>query len=162
MQESRIEKIVVSAGVGKLRQRPGFMDRIFPEIESALTKITGQKPSPRIARKSIAGFKLREGDVVGLKVTLRGKRMNDFLKRFTETTLPRIRDFRGIDPKQIDKQGNLTIGIREHIVFPEVNPDEVKFDFGLEVTIVTNVRDPERSYEVLKKFGVPLKSIEEK
>ena len=160
MQEDHLEKIIVSTGLGKMRQRPSFNDRILPEITKDLTSITGQKPAERIARKSIAGFKLREGDLVGLKVTLRGKRMKDFLRRFSEATLPRIRDFKGIDPKQIDKQGNLTIGIREHIVFPEINQDEVKIDFGLEVTLVSSSRDPEGSYELYKKLGIPLRKKE--
>jgi large subunit ribosomal protein L5 len=160
MQSERLEKIVVSTGLGKLRQRQGFKETILPEITKALTDITGQKPSETIARKSIAGFKLREGDVVGLKVTLRGKRKDDFLKKLVETTLPRIRDFRGIDPKQIDGQGNLTMGIREHIVFPEINPDEVKFDFGLEITLVSNIKDKQKSYELFKSLGVPLKEEE--
>ncbi len=162
MQESRLEKIVVSTGLGKMRQRPGFEDKILPEITKELSVITGQKPSQRTARRSIAAFKLRQGDVIGLKVTLRGKRMKDFLRRLVEVTLPRIRDFRGINPAQIDKQGNLTIGIREHIVFPEVNPDEVKTEFGLEVTLVSSSDDIDNSYELFKKLGVPLKDKEEK
>lgn len=160
MQDSHLEKIVVSTGLGKLRQRPGFKDTIVPEIDKALSEITGQKASKTTARKSIAGFKLREGDVVGLKVTLRGKRMNNFLKRLVEVVMPRIRDFRGIDPKQIDTQGNLTIGIREHIVFPEINPDEVKMDFGLEITLVSSGKDKHKSYELFKSLGVPFKKEE--
>ena len=158
MQRQNLEKIVVATGVGKLRQRPDFENNILPVIEKELTAITGQKPSQRTARKSIAGFKIREGEVVGLKVTLRGKRMNDFLKRFIEVVIPRIRDFHGISPKNIDEGGNLTMGVREHIVFPEVNPDEVKFDFGLEITLVPSVRDKDRdkNYDFYKSLGVPL------
>ena len=158
MQRQNLEKIVVATGVGKLRQRPDFENNILPVIERELTAITGQKPSQRTARKSIAGFKIREGEVVGLKVTLRGKRMNDFLKRFIEVVIPRIRDFHGISPKNIDEGGNLTMGVREHIVFPEVNPDEVKFDFGLEITLVPSVRDKDRdkNYDFYKSLGVPL------
>ena len=158
MQSNSLEKIVIATGVGRLRQRANFDDNILPTIEKELAAITGQKPARRTARKSIAGFKIREGDVVGLKVSLRGKRMNDFLKRFVEVVIPRIRDFHGIDPKQIDKEGNLTIGIREHIVFPEVNPDEVKFDFGLEITLVSAMRDRDKGYELFKSMGVPLKN----
>ena len=156
MQSGNLKKIVVSTTVGRLRQRPGFADKILPAISNDLAVITGQKPAPRQARKSIAGFKIREGDIVGLKVTLRGKRMKDFLKRFVEVVLPRVRDFRGIDPKAIDAQGNLTIGIKEHIVFPEVAPDEVKIDFGLEITLVSDTKSKEESYKLFKSLGVPL------
>jgi len=156
MQSGNLEKIVVSTTVGRLSQRPGFADKILPAIAKDLAVITGQKPAPRPARKSIAGFKIREGDIVGLKVTLRGKRMKDFLKKFVEVALPRVRDFRGIDPKAIDAQGNLTIGVREHIVFPEVNPDETKIDFGLEVTLVSSTKNKEESYKLFKSLGVPL------
>jgi len=157
MQNSRLEKIVVSTTVGRLRNKPGFADTVLPTVGNELARITGQKPAERAAKKSIAGFKIRQGDIVGLKVTLRGERMKDFLKRFVEVTLPRVRDFRGIDPKAIDAQGNLTIGVREHIVFPEVNPDETKFDFGLEVTLVSNTKKREESYKLFKSLGVPLK-----
>ena len=156
MQSGNLKKIVVSTTVGRLRQRHGFADKILPAISNDLAVITGQKPAPRQARKSIAGFKLREGDIVGLKVPLRGKRMKDFLKRFVEVVLPRVRDFRGIDPKAIDAQGNLTIGIKEHIVFPEVAPDEVKIDFGLEVTLVSDTKGKEESYKLFKSLGIPL------
>lgn len=157
MQRSHLEKVVVSTGLGRMRQRPGFEEKILPEIVKEMALITGQKPAPRQARKSIAGFKVRAGDVIGLSTTLRGKRMKDFVKRLVEVALPRIRDFRGIDPKRIDEQGNLTIGLREHIVFPEVNPDETKIDFGLEVTLVTSTKDKEESIKLLKELGVPLK-----
>lgn len=160
MQSSNLKKIIVSTSVGRLSQRPGFKDKVLPAIMDDLATITGQKPAPRAARKSIAGFKIRAGDIVGVKVTLRGKRMKDFLKRLVETALPRVRDFRGIDPKQIDSQGNLTIGIREHIVFPEVNPDEVKTDFGLEVTLVSDTKNKEESFRLFKSLGVPLKEID--
>jgi len=161
MQKHNLEKIIVSSGLGKLNAQASFKDKILPQITEDLTNITGQKPVVRLAKKSISGFKIREGDVSGLQVTLRGQRMNDFLKKFVETTLPRIRDFRGIDPKSIDAQGNLTIGIREHIVFPEVNQDEVHRDFGLEITLVSNIKkNREESYEFFKGIGVPLKDME--
>jgi len=158
MQGNSLEKIVIATSVGRLRQRSAFNDNILPTIEKELAVITGQKPAQRGARKSIAGFKIREGDVVGLKVTLRGKRMNDFLKRLVEVVMPRIRDFHGIEPKQIDEGGNLTIGIKEHIVFPEVNQDETKFDFGLEITLVSSMKDKDKGYELFKSLGVPLKN----
>jgi large subunit ribosomal protein L5 len=157
MQGNYLEKIVISTGIGKLKQRPQFEEKILPEIIKEMTIITGQKPAMTQAKKSIAGFKLRIGDVVGLKVTLRGKRMNDFLKRLITVVLPRIRDFRGIDLKKIDDHGNLTIGIREHIVFPEVNPDEVKIDIGLEITLVTYTKNPQKSIEFYRELGLPLK-----
>lgn len=157
MQGNYLEKIIISTGVGKLRQRPQFEEKILPEIIKEMTIITGQKPATTQAKKSIAGFKLRTGDMVGLKVTLRGKRMNDFLRRLVTVVLPRIKDFRGIDPKKVDNQGNLTIGIREHIVFPEVNPDEVKIDIGLEITLVTYTKNPQKSIEFYRELGLPLK-----
>ena len=132
----------------------------MPAIEKDLATITGQKPAASGAKQSIAGFKMRKGDIVGLKVTLRGKRMKNFLTKLIEVVMPRVRDFHGIDPKQIDKGGNLTIGIREHIVFPEVNQDDVKFDFGLEVTLVSNAKNKEEGYELFKSLGVPLKNKE--
>src|SRR3989338_3079508 len=116
MQRKDLEKIVVAVGVGKLRQNAKFENNILPEIIKDLTAITGQKPQPRPAKQSIAGFKLREGNMVGLRVTLRDKRMYDFLGRMVNVALPRVRDFRGINPKQIDNAGNLTIGVREHTV----------------------------------------------
>jgi large subunit ribosomal protein L5 len=154
----KLEKIVVAVGVGRLRQKPQFEEKILPEITHQLALITGQKPAVRQARQSIAGFKLRQGDIVGLQVTLRGRRMKDFLQRLRDAVLPRIRDFRGINPKSIDKSGNLTIGIKEHTVFPEVNPDEVQTDFGLEITLVSKVKNPDEGYRFYKEqLGLPLK-----
>lgn len=157
MRDRRLEKIVVATGVGKLRQRPQFEENLLPEIIKELGLITGQKPMIAKAKKSVAGFKVREGDIVGLKVTLRGQKMRDFLTRFIGFILPRIRDFRGIDPKTIDAQGNLTIPVREHTVFPEINPDEVKIDFGLEITLVSTVKSPEEGLNFYKELGIPLK-----
>ncbi|MDP3991386.1 MAG: 50S ribosomal protein L5 [Candidatus Colwellbacteria bacterium] len=157
MQGHRLEKIVVATGVGRLRQRPRFEEDLLPEIVKELGLITGQKPKITKAKQSVAGFKVREGDIVGLKVTLRGKRMRDFLLRLIGFVLPRIRDFRGLDPKSIDAQGNLTIPIREHIVFPEINSDEVKVDFGLEVTLVTSTKNPGEALTVYQELGLPLK-----
>ncbi len=158
MQGHRLEKIVVATGVGKLRGRPQFEENLLPEIIKELSLITGQKPEITKAKQSVAGFKIREGDIVGLKVTLRGQKMKDFLTRLIGFVLPRIRDFRGIDPKSIDSGGNLTIPIKEHIVFPEINPDEVKIDFGLEVTLVSNAKSAEEGLSFYKELGVPLKT----
>lgn len=157
MRGHRLEKIVIATGVGRLRQRPQFEENLLPEIVKELGLITGQKPMIRKAKKSVAGFKVREGDIVGLKVTLRGQKMKDFLSRLIGFVLPRIRDFRGIDAKSIDAQGNLTIPIREHIVFPEINSDEVKIDFGLEVTLVSSTKSSEDGLNFYKELGVPLK-----
>lgn len=157
MQGHRLEKIIIATGLGSLRARPQFEENLLPEIIKELGLITGQKPRITKAKKSVAGFKVREGDIVGLKVTLRGQRMKDFLTRLIGFVLPRIRDFRGINPKSIDAGGNLTIPIREHIVFPEINPDEVKVDFGLEVTLVSSAKSPEEGLKFYKELGVPLK-----
>ena len=156
MRSKNLEKIVVATGVGKLRQNSQFDSTILPEMIKDLASITGQKPASRPARKSIAGFKLREGNLVGLKITLRGKRMRDFFNRLVNVVLPRVRDFRGIDPKQIDKEGNLTIGFRDHNVFPEISPEDTKHDFGLQVTLVSNVKGMEEAYDFYKEIGVPL------
>lgn len=155
MRSKSLEKIVVATGVGKLRQNSQFDSSILPEITRDLTAITGQKPANRPARKSIAGFKLREGNLVGLKVTLRGKRMNDFLYRMINIALPRVRDFRGINPRQIDREGNLTIGFRDHTVFSEIVSEDVKHDFGFQVTLVSNVKDKDEAFEFFKELGIP-------
>ncbi len=162
MQRKDLEKIVVGVGVGKLRQNAQFEKGILPEIIKDLTAITGQKPQPRPAKKSVAGFKLREGDMVGLKVTLRGKRMRDFLGRMVNIALPRVRDFRGIDPKQIDSAGNLTIGVREHTVFPEISPEDSKFDFGFQVTLVSGAKNKEQARAVFETLGIPFEKEEVK
>ena len=162
MQSKDLEKIVVGIGVGKLRQNAQFENSILPEITKDIAAITGQKPQPRPAKQSIAGFKLREGNMVGLKVTLRGKRMRDFLARMVNVALPRVRDFRGIDPKQIDNAGNLTIGFREHTVFPEISPEESKFDFGFQVTLVSGTKNKEQARAVFDKLNIPFKKEEVK
>ena len=160
MQRKDLEKIVVAVGVGKLHQNAQFENNILPEIIKDLTAITGQKPQPRPAKQSIAGFKLREGNMVGLRVTLRDKRMYDFLGRMVNIALPRVRDFRGINPKQIDNAGNLTIGVREHTVFPEISPEDSKYDFGFEVTFVSGVKDKEKAKAVFEKLGIPFEKEE--
>ena len=162
MQSKDLEKIVVGIGVGKLRQNAQFENSILPEITKDIAAITGQKPQPRPAKQSIAGFKLREGNMVGLKVTLRGKRMRDFLARMVNVALPRVRDFRGIDPKQIDNAGNLTIGFREHTVFPEISPEESKFDFGFQVTLVSGTKNKEQARAIFDKLNIPFEKEEVK
>src|SRR3989344_1954195 len=115
------EKIVINSSFGKLTQMPEFEKKVLPEIATALSIITGQKPQPRPAKKSISGFKIREGMVVGLKTTLRRKKMMQFFDKVNHIVMPRIRDFRGLKLSHIDEHGNLTFGIKEHIVFPEIN-----------------------------------------
>lgn len=153
----KLEKIVVNVGIGKLSQQPNFEDKILPEVIKELSLITGQKPFICKAKKSIAGFKVRAGQIVGLKVTLRRQKMKDFLSRLVNIALPRVRDFKGINLKSIDGKGNLTIGIKEHTVFPEINPETSKVDFGLEISIVSNAKNREEAIELYRELGIPLK-----
>ncbi len=156
MRGFSLEKIVVSTGVGKLRDNSNFVSGMLPEIIEEITLITGQKPALKKIKESIAGFKVREGDIVGLMVTLRGKRMKDFLERLIHITLPRVRDFRGISLKQFDPQGNLTIGLKEHSVFPEINQEKCKVNFGLEVTLVPDTKTKAEGISFLRGLGLPL------
>jgi len=150
----RILKVIVNTGTGNALKN----EKMQEMIAKNLAKITGQKPIFTLAKKAISGFKTRKGMVIGLKVTLRGKRMYDFLDRLIKAALPRIRDFRGIPEKSIDKEGNLTIGIKEHIIFPEIAQEEIKILFGLEITIVTNAKKREEAIELFKLLGFPIKS----
>ncbi len=152
MAVPKIEKVTVNIGVGKIKD-----EKQMKEIERVLTLVTGQKPSPRPAKKAIASFKTRKGQIIGYSVTLRGKRMFDFLGRFVGVALPRGRDFRGILEKSFDGSGNLTIGIREHIVFPEMINEDVKFIFGMEVTITTTAKKKEEGISLLRHMGFPIK-----
>jgi large subunit ribosomal protein L5 len=152
MQGPRITRVVVSSGVGKKRQDPKTIEL----IEDRLAKITGQKSARRAARMSIASFKLREGDTVGLQVTLRGARMYDFLDKLIHIALPRTRDFRGLRPTAIDDMGNMTIGIRENTIFPETGDEMLKDVFGLAITIVTTAKDKEEAEAFLRHLGLPL------
>jgi len=126
-------------------------------VRDSLTKISGQKPVEITARKSISGFKIREGLLVGMKVTLRSQRMYDFLNKLINIVLPRTRDFRGLSIKSIDKSGNLSLGLREHLVFPEIKTEDVQKIHGLEVTITTNAKDKEHGLELFKLLGFPFK-----
>lgn len=148
----RIKKAVINVGVGKFRE-----EKERTEIERSLTLITGQKPAPRPARQAIASFKTRQGLIVGYQVTLRGHRMYDFISRLINVALARTRDFQGIDTSSFGTSGNLTIGIKEHIVFPEMIGEDYRFLFGLEVTIVTSAKSKEEGVELLKLMGFPLK-----
>lgn len=155
---SKIEKVVINSGLGRASQLTHFQEKLLPAIMDEFAQITGQKPAPRGARKSIAGFKLREGSVIGLVATLRGKRMAAFLDKFVKIVLPRVRDFRGIDPKNIDSGGNLTIGIREHIIFPEINAEKSNVNFGLQITIVPQkTLSGEEATAFYKTIGIPFK-----
>jgi large subunit ribosomal protein L5 len=152
MAVPRIKKVVVNCGVGRFREEK---DR--EEIQKFLTLITGQKPAWRPAKKAIASFKTRRGLVVGYKVTLRGKRMWDFISRLINVALPRTRDFKGLEVSSFDSRGNLTIGIKEHIVFPEMVGEDYRFLFGLEITIVTTAKKKEEGVELLRLLGFPIK-----
>lgn len=149
----RILKVTVNSGIGRISKD----EKVQKEISQALALITGQGSVVCKAKKAISAFKTRKGMVVGLKVTLRGKRMYDFLSRLINIALPRTRDFRGLESKSVDKEGNLTIGIKEHIVFPEIASEEVKNIFGLEVTVVTNAKDRGKALELFKLMGFPIK-----
>lgn len=155
----RLQKIVVSVGVGKLRAQQQFDEKALPEIMRELALITGQHPAARRARKSIASFKLREGEVVGLQVTLRHRRMQDFLARVIRIVLPRVKDFRGLAEQSVDEGGNLNIGLREQYVFPEVDIEKSKVHFGVQITCVPNVRDRRRAIDFYRSIGVPLKGF---
>lgn len=151
MQGPRIEKIIVSTGVGKKRDK-----KQLELIENRLGKITGQKPSLRPARMSIASFKVREGDTVGMQVTLRGARMFDFIDKVIHIALPRTRDFRGLTAKSIDNMGNFTIGIKDNTIFPETSEEDLKDVFGLAVTIVTTAKSRPEAEAFLRHLGMPL------
>ena len=153
MQTPRLEKAVVSVGVGKIAKEKGKADL----IADRLAKITGQKAAPRGAKKSIATFKTRIGDRVGYQVTLRGKRMQDFLNRLVHVALPRTKDFKGLSPKAIDEMGNVTLGLKEHTVFPETADEELKDVFGMAVTVVTTAKNKKEALAYLTHLGFPFK-----
>jgi len=149
----RIEKVVINAGIGKTLKDPKLLDNIIEDIK----KITGQAPVKTLAKKSIAGFKIRQNQVVGLLATLRGQRMYDFLEKLIRVVLPRVRDFKGLSKESFDGHGNYSIGIKEQIVFPETLREHIEHSFGLEVNIQTNTNDDNKAYELLKSLGFPFK-----
>ena len=151
MEVPRLEKIVVNMGVGAAVADSKVLDEAVKELES----ITGQKASIRIARKSISNFKLREGMKIGAKVTLRNERMYEFLDRVINIALPRVRDFRGLSDKSFDGRGNYTIGVKEQIIFPEIDIEKITRIMGMDITIVTTAKTDNEAYELLKAFGVP-------
>ncbi len=151
MQVPKLDKIVVNMGIGEAASNPKLIDAAIVE----LAQITGQQPVARAARKSEAGFKLREGQKIGAKVTLRKEKMYEFLDRLISITLPRVRDFEGVSPKGFDGRGNYTLGLREQIVFPEIEIDKVDKIFGLGITIVSTAENDEQGRALLKAFGMP-------
>ncbi|MFA6365096.1 MAG: 50S ribosomal protein L5 [Candidatus Paceibacterota bacterium] len=156
IEKTGLLKIVVNAGVGKLRSMQQFDDKVLPEIQKEIAIITGQKPAERKAKKSIATFKVREGEVVGLQVTLRKQRMHDFFTKVVNIVLPRVKDFRGLVLSNVDHDGNLNFGFRDQLVFPEINPEKSKVAFGIQVTVVPKIRDREKAIALYRSLGVPL------
>ncbi len=151
MQVPKIDKIIVNMGIGEAVNNPKLIDTALSELKL----ITGQQPVARTAKKSEAGFKLREGQKIGVKVTLRKEKMYEFLDRLISVTLPRVRDFEGVSPKGFDGRGNYTMGLREQIVFPEIEIDKVDKIFGMGITIVSTARTDEEGRALLKAFGMP-------
>jgi large subunit ribosomal protein L5 len=154
MSLPRLQKVVITVGLGPFRERNDVMEAIAKE----LTLITGQKPKFTIAKKSIAGFKLREGQTVGYQVTLRSKRMWDFIERLVSVVLPRLRDFDGVSTKSFDRTGNLNLAVKEQIIFPEIKADEVKENWGLQVNFTLNkAQDIELAKQYFKELGLIFK-----
>ena len=153
MQVPRLEKIVLNMGLGSSKENPKAIESAVKELET----ITGQRPIVTKARKSIANFKLREGMNVGVKVTLRGEKMYDFLDKFMNISLPRVRDFRGISSKSFDGRGNYAVGIKEQLIFPEIEYDMVDQIRGMDIVVVTTANTDEEAKELLDKMGMPFK-----
>ena len=156
MQVPRLHKIVVNMGVGAAVTDQKILEEAVKELET----ITGQKPSIRKSRKAISNFKLREGVNIGAMVTLRRERMYEFLDRLVNVALPRVRDFRGLSDKSFDGRGNYTLGVKEQIIFPEINVDKITRIMGMDVTMVTTARTDNEAYELLQGFGVPFRKKE--
>jgi large subunit ribosomal protein L5 len=153
MEVPRLEKIVINMGVGRATQ-----DKAVLEVAvDSLARITGQKPRVTKAKVSVAGFRLREGNEIGCKVTLRGKRMYEFLDRLITIALPRIRDFRGVPLNSFDGHGNYTLGLAEQVVFPEIDADRLHHTQGMDITIVTTTKSDDQARELLRSFGMPFK-----
>ena len=149
----KIEKVVINIGVGDAVANSKMLEAALSDLE----KITGQKPVETKAKKSIASFKVREGHKIGCKVTLRGDNMYEFLDKLISIALPRVRDFRGVSPKSFDGRGNYTLGIKEQLIFPEINFDEVVKVRGMDIVIVTTARNNEEAFDLLKEHGVPFR-----
>ena len=153
MLAPKLEKIVVNIGVGDAVANSKMLEAAMSDLE----KITGQKPIETKAKKSIASFKVREGHKIGCKVTLRGDKMYEFLDKLISISLPRVRDFRGVSPKSFDGRGNYTLGIKEQLIFPEINFDEVVKVRGMDIVIVTTAKTNEEAFDLLKELGVPFR-----
>jgi large subunit ribosomal protein L5 len=149
----RLQKIVVNMGVGKALQDKNRMEQAAEQ----LTMITGQRAQITKAKVAVSGFRLREGNEIGCRVTLRGQRMYEFLDRLISIALPRIRDFRGVNPKSFDGHGNYSLGLSEQMVFPEIDPDKVTFTQGMDVTFVTSTNSDDEARELLRGFGMPFR-----
>ncbi len=156
MQSPKIEKIIINSGTGSFKDKN--KNKI---VEDRLTKISGQKPVLKIAKKSVATFKVREGDPVGYQVSLRGPRMFDFINKIVYVALPRTKDFRGLSSRAIDNMGNMTLGIKENTIFPESADEELKDVFGLSITIVTNLKDKNSAKKFFEYLGFPFRKEEE-
>ena len=154
-EAATIEKVVISVGTGRVEDKAKIA-----LIQDRLALITGQKASPRPARLSIAAFKLREGDIVGYQVTLRGARMMDFMNKLVHVALPQTRDFRGLKATSIDEMGNYTLGIKEHTIFPETADEDIRDVFGMSITIVTTAKTKPEAEALLRHIGMPLKKVE--
>lgn len=150
-----IEKITVNIGLGQIRDNKEQVE----VMRTDLALITGQKPSARKSRKAIAGFKLRQGEVIGYSVTLRGERMYSFLTKLVNIVIPRIRDFRGLSVEKFDGKGNYSFGIKEHTIFPEIEAEKVKNLYGLSITITTSAKNNEDGEKLLRALGLPFKNI---
>jgi large subunit ribosomal protein L5 len=153
MEVPGVEKVVINMGLGEALENAKVLDTSIVE----LGKITGQKPVLTRAKKSIANFKLREGNPIGCRVTLRRHRMNDFLYRLLNIALPRVRDFKGVSPRGFDGRGNYTLGVREQLIFPEIDYDDVDKIQGMNITVVTSAKTDEEAKELLSLFGVPFR-----
>jgi large subunit ribosomal protein L5 len=149
----RIQKIVLNMGVGKAIQDKNRMEQAAEQ----LTLIAGQKVQITKSRVAVSGFRLRENQEIGCRVTLRGRRMYEFLDRLINVALPRIRDFRGVNPKSFDGNGNYSMGVGEQLIFPEIDPDKVNFTQGMDITIVTSTRSDDEARELLRGFGMPFR-----
>lgn len=151
----KLTKVVLNVGFGKRAKEKAHVDLVVDGI----TRIAGQKPMLTKAKKSISSFKLREGQVIGAAVTLRGKRMYDFVEKLINVTFPRVRDFRGIDEKLMDRTGNMTIGFKEQLAFPEIKADDIESLFGLEICLATTAKNSKEGLELFKLLGFPFKKI---
>lgn len=156
MQVPKLHKITLNIGVGRASQDPKLLEDALKDLEL----IAGQKPSVRKAKKAISNFKLRQGMAIGCMVTLRGARMYEFLDRLINIALPRVRDFRGVSDKSFDGRGNYSLGIKEHIIFPEINVDKVNRIYGMDISIITTAETDSEAYELLKAFGFPFRKKE--